>query len=92
MPKNRSESELTQLARLGAYSQHAQYDTRETTKAARAAMDQQFVDEVDPDCTLDPKERARRVIAARKAHFTRLALISAQARRIRKDLDGKGVR
>lgn len=81
MPKNRNTGDLSRLGRLGAYSQHAKHDVVETTKAARAARDKKFVDQVDPERTLDPNERDRRVKAARKAHFTRLALLSAQARR-----------
>jgi hypothetical protein len=90
VPTFRNESDLSLLGRLGAYTQQAKYDTKETTKAARAARDKKFVDKVDPDGTLEPEERARRVVAARKAHFTRLALMSAQARRIRKNLEAKG--
>jgi hypothetical protein len=84
MPNHLSQSELSIAARLGAYSQHAKHDVRETTRAARAARDKKFVDQVDPDRQLDPVERDRRVQAARKAYFTRLALMSAQARRSRK--------
>jgi len=40
-----------------------------------------FERQVDPDGTLDPAERALRAASARKAHFSRLALKSAQARR-----------
>ncbi len=41
----------------------------------------QFEAEVDPTGTLPPAERASRAEHARKAHFSRLALRSAQARR-----------
>ena len=82
MPKDRKPRDLTLLVPLGAYSQHAKYDVRETTKAARAARDQKFIDEVDPEGTLDPAERDRRVAAARKAYFTRISLLSAEARRL----------
>lgn len=74
-------SERSLSARLAAYSKWAQTDAREGTAAARAAFRDRFDREVDPDGTLDPAERARRAEAARKAHFTRLALKSAQARR-----------
>jgi hypothetical protein len=69
-------------ARLGAYSQLAQYDARETTKAARAAFNAKFEDEVDPDRTLPEAERARRAEAARRAYFTRLALKRQQGRAV----------
>ena len=84
MPADRNMGELSLLGRLGAYTQQAANDTRDTTKAARAARDEQFVDQVDPERTLPAKERARRVEAARKAHFTRLSLLSSRARRAKK--------
>jgi len=83
VPNNRMPGDLSLLGRLGAYSQHAKHDVRETTRAARAARDQKFIDEVDPEGTLDPAERDRRVVAARKAYFTRISLLSAEARRNR---------
>ncbi|MDO0977176.1 hypothetical protein [Mycolicibacterium frederiksbergense] len=42
-----------------------------------------FEQQVDPDGTLQPAERAQRAEHARKAYFKRLALKSAQARRRR---------
>ncbi|WP_370332603.1 hypothetical protein [Mycolicibacterium hippocampi] len=42
-----------------------------------------FERQVDPDGTLPSAERARRAEHARKAHFQRMALKSAQARRRR---------
>lgn len=80
MPEDR----LSILGRLGAYAQQAAHDTRDTTRAARAAHDEKFVDQVDPERKLPAKERARRVEAARKAYFTRLSLLSSQARRAKK--------
>lgn len=70
-------------ARLGAFAQHAAYDTRETTQAAREAFARRFEREVDPDGVLPLPERARRAEAAKRAYFQRLALRSAQARRKR---------
>lgn len=43
-----------------------------------------FEDQVDPERTLTPGERARRAEHARKAYFARLALKSAKARAARK--------
>jgi len=80
-------SERSQRGRLGAYALHATHDPRETTRKAREAFLAKFVDEVDPDRILEPDERERRVFYARKAYFTRLAEMSAQARRRRA---GKG--
>lgn len=54
--------------------------TAATAKARQAALDR-FEREVDPDGTLDPAVRAQLATSARKAHFTRMALRSAQARR-----------
>ncbi len=51
------------------------------TLPARAAFEQRFDDEVDPDRALSPVERQKRARAARQAYFMRLALKSAQARR-----------
>ncbi|MGH9230221.1 MAG: hypothetical protein ACRD07_16125 [Acidimicrobiales bacterium] len=67
--------------RLGAFAQHAAYDTRETTRAAREAFARRFEREVDPNGLLSATERARRAEAAKRAYFQRLALRSAQARR-----------
>lgn len=80
MPDASSEGRSA-IARIGAYSLHAQGKTN--TAPARAAFLRRFEDEVDPDHELDPAERARRAGHARKAYFARLALKSAQARRKR---------
>ena len=65
---------------IGAYSLHAQRDPRETTAKARAAFLTKFLDEVDPHRTLPEAERIRRAQCARKAHFAKLAYLSATAR------------
>jgi hypothetical protein len=70
----------SQRARLGAYSQQAIHDTRETTRNARQAFNQRFIDQVDPDRTLSERERTRRALAARRAYFAALALRSAIVR------------
>ncbi|MEY8013837.1 hypothetical protein [Mycobacterium servetii] len=46
-------------------------------------MLEKFAHQVDPDGTLPPAERAKRAESLRRAHFKRLALKSAQARRRR---------
>ncbi|MEW6477617.1 MAG: hypothetical protein AB1679_35675 [Actinomycetota bacterium] len=68
-------------ARLGAFAQHAKYDPRQTTAKARQTFAERFEREVDPDGALEPAERARRAEAAKRAYYTRLALLSSQARR-----------
>lgn len=81
MPRNRTESELSQLGRLGAHSMHAKHDSKKTSEPGRQAFLNSFEKQADPDGTLDPKERARRAEHLKKAYFTRLALLSAQKRR-----------
>ena len=78
-----SSSEATLRGRIGAYSLHASHDPRETTKAGRKAFLARFEAEVDPKGALPPQERRRRAEAARRAYFARLALKSAQARRLK---------
>lgn len=53
------------------------------TANARKAMQDKFEHVVDPLGKLSPAERAKRAEHARKAHFKRLALKSAQARKRR---------
>ena len=54
------------------------------TRPALEGMRRKFEQQVDPEGALDPVERAKRAESARKAHFQRLALKSAQARRAKK--------
>jgi hypothetical protein len=58
-------------------------DRSARTANARKAMLDKFEQQVDPDGTLPPAERAQRAEHARKAHYKRLALKSAKARRSR---------
>lgn len=73
-------TERTLRARLGAYALHAQRDPRETTRNARVKFLERFERQVDPDGELPAAERARRAEAARRAHFSRMALRSAVVR------------
>ncbi len=68
-------------ARIAAHALHAAGGTN--TVPARARLDQQYEDLVDPDRELSAEERARRVKHARTAHMLSLSLKSAQARRKR---------
>ena len=79
-----SDSLATLRGRIGAYALHSQRDPRETTRAARRAFLGKFEVAVDPDGVLPPAERARRAEAAKKLHFTRLALRSLKTRRRKK--------
>lgn len=71
----------------GQIAAHASWartpDRSARTAPARKALLDKFEQEVDPDGTLPPAERAKRAENARKAYFRRLALKSAQARRRR---------
>lgn len=68
-------------ARLAAHQLHAGVrDAAAHTAPARAAFLSRFEREVDPEGSLDPRERARRAEHARKAYFLRLALASSHAR------------
>ncbi|TMC49239.1 MAG: hypothetical protein E6J14_09240 [Chloroflexi bacterium] len=71
---------LVLAGRLGAYVTHSRHDVRELTRPAREAFASRFERQVDPEGLLSADERARRGEAARKAHFTRLALASVLAR------------
>lgn len=72
----------SQIARLGAHSKWAACrDRSEATAKARAAAEARFEKIVDPDGTMTPAARAKAAEAARKAHFQRMALQSAKARR-----------
>ncbi len=76
-----SPTERSLRGRIGAFSLHAQRDSRETTEAARRAFLGKFLQEVDPEHLLPDDERLRRAASAKSAHFARLALRSVQARR-----------
>lgn len=73
-------AERSLRGRIGAYLMHARNDPRETTRAARAAFAQRFVDDVDPHRRLPEPERIRRAEAARKAYFSRIAYLAARSR------------
>ncbi len=68
-------------AKIAAHVRWSRQDPVEGTSSARAAFLERFEREVDPDQVLPPDERARRAEHARKAHFSRLAMASARARR-----------
>jgi hypothetical protein len=55
--------------------------TEKAREVGRTALLERLAREVDPDGTMDPDERERRVEHARRAHFARLALKSHAARR-----------
>jgi hypothetical protein len=55
------------------------------TKPGRDKFESRFEREVDPDGTLPPAERARRVKSARSAYFANLARQGAAAARERRE-------
>ena len=75
--------EMALRGRIGAFVTHSRHDPKETTAKARAAFLSKFERQVDPDGVLPEDERQRRVDAAKKTHFSRLAYESAKARRAR---------
>lgn len=83
---SRSPTDRSLICRLAALESWANTrDPAARTAPARAAALARFEREVDPDGSLPEPERKRRAEAKRRAHFTRLALLSAQSRRKRGD-------
>ncbi|MBF6296807.1 hypothetical protein IU459_04515 [Nocardia amamiensis] len=77
-------SDRTLRARIAAHESWSRTENRAArTAKARDALLVKFDRLVDPDGLLSPEERAYRSAQARKAHYIRLALKSAQARRRR---------
>ena len=75
------------VARLAAYSRWSRCDDPlAATETSRKSFLDRFDRQVDPENKLPVDERRRRADAALKAHMTRIALRSAQARKRR----GKG--
>lgn len=72
--------DLARRGRIGGYTTAARHDSRELTLPARKALHKKFLIEVDPENVLPEPERNRRAEAARKAHYTRLARLSALSR------------
>ena len=82
MPKT-TPREIVSLQRT--YASHVSWaqtaDRTKRTAPARAAFQQKFLDEVDPDGVMTPAQREQAAESARKAFYARLALLSAAARR-----------
>lgn len=79
-----TDSERKLRAEIAAHESWASTpDRSERTAPARRAFAEQFERQVDPDGILEPAERTRRAESARKAHYKRLALKSAKARRLK---------
>lgn len=83
--------------RIGAFCLHASHDTLKVSAPGRAAaaanLDARLLAEIDArDPGLPQEERQRRLKYAKKAHYARLALKAARARRERAELVAKGRR
>jgi hypothetical protein len=77
-------AERTLRAQIAAHTSWANtIDRSERTAAARRAATDCFEREVDPDGTLPPEVRATMAENARKAHYERMAMKSAQVRKAR---------
>jgi hypothetical protein len=59
-------------------------DRSARTARGRAAQLARFEKLVDPDGSMPPEARAKAAEAAKQAHYTRMAFLSAKARRARK--------
>jgi hypothetical protein len=71
-------------AQIAANTRWSREDPRVGAARARPAWYRRFLDQVDPDRTLPPAERDRRVQAAVRAEMQRLAFLSSKARGARK--------
>jgi hypothetical protein len=58
-------------------------DRSAATAPARAGLRARFEREVDPDGTMQPDERARRVDGLARAHMAKMTLRASQARRLK---------
>jgi len=77
-------AERSLRGRIGAYKLYARHDPRELTSRVRAVFLSRFEEEVDPEGVLPGEEWLRRAEATKKAYFTRLALKSSSARRMKR--------
>jgi hypothetical protein len=75
---------------IGAHVLHSRYDSRDLTKKARETFLSSFDLAVDPEQVLPPSERKRRSAHLRKAHYQRLARLSALARARRTGMAAEG--
>lgn len=67
-------------AQIAANTRWSREDPIPNATRGQAGLIAKLEREVDPDGSLPPAERARRVENARRAHFQRLAFQSARAR------------
>lgn len=77
---------LIRRARLGGLTTRSRHNPIDYTAKARAngpGSATYWEIEVDPELLLPPHERAKRASAAKRAHFTRLSIKAAAARRLK---------
>jgi hypothetical protein len=78
-------AERSLRGKLASYESWANTKDRTArTARGRAAQLARFEKLVDPDGTMSPEARAKAAEAAKQAHYTRMALLSAKARRERR--------
>jgi hypothetical protein len=75
----------SRAGRIGAAVVHSLYSSEELTRNARVAFEARFLKAVDPDETLDPRERRRRAGHARATFYHRLSRAGVLARRRRQE-------
>lgn len=74
----------TNTAKIAAHESWARTADRSArTRMARNAMEEKFLRIVDPEQTLPEAVRRKMAESAKRAHFRRMALASANARRVR---------
>lgn len=79
-------SQASTVASMLAHLSWAKTKSRsDRTAPARRAMQERFEREVDADGVMTPDGRAKAVENARRAYYRRLALASAEARRVKRD-------
>lgn len=71
---NLTPEQRSQRARVAALARWSRQDGHQGTQAARETFLDSFARKVDPNGELDPAERERRATAARREHFTRMAM------------------
>ena len=78
-------AERSLRGKLASYESWANTKDRTArTARGRAAQLARFEKLVDPDGTMSPEARAKAAEAAKQAHYTRMAWLSAKARRERR--------
>jgi hypothetical protein len=83
----RGNADASLAGRIGGLVRASRFSPDELTGVARQAFRQRFLDAIPAD--LPEGERLRRAEAARRAHYTKLALRSVQVRRARRRNGGQ---